>query len=197
MKQKILSNIWLTDLELLIQSESESEVAQSCLTLRPVDCSPPSSSVHGILQARILERVAMPSSRGSAQPRDRTRISSICCTGRQAVSHERHQRERTISKRQSGGSGQPAGRPQGGSLSPAGRGGRSRAGKRPSSSRAFCPGAAPGSAQGASGTPRDPGAGGDAGEWERAPWALLQRRGPSSRLPARRVQQGGLELRGL
>ena len=60
MKQKILSNIWLTDLELLIQSESESEVAQSCLTLRPVDCSPPSSSVRGILQARILERVAMP-----------------------------------------------------------------------------------------------------------------------------------------
>ena len=63
MKQKILSNIWLTDLELLIQSESESEVAQSCLTLRPVDCSPPSSSVHGILQARILERVAIPFSK--------------------------------------------------------------------------------------------------------------------------------------
>ncbi|XDC54384.1 hypothetical protein R6Z07M_005566 [Ovis aries] len=59
-----------------------------------------------------------------------------------------------------------------------GRGGRSRAGKRPSSSRAVCPGAAPGSAQGASGTPRDPGAGGDAGEWERAPWALLRRLAP-------------------
>ena len=37
-------------------SESESEVAQSCLTLcDPVDCSLPGSSVHGILQARILE----------------------------------------------------------------------------------------------------------------------------------------------
>ena len=37
-------------------------VAQSCLTLcNPVDCSPPGSSVHGILQARILERVAIPS----------------------------------------------------------------------------------------------------------------------------------------
>ena len=39
-------------------------------------CSPPGSSVHGILQARILEWVAMPSSRGSSQPRDQTRVSS-------------------------------------------------------------------------------------------------------------------------
>ena len=39
------------------------------------DCSPPGSSVHGILQARILEWVAMPSSRGSPQPRDRTLVS--------------------------------------------------------------------------------------------------------------------------
>ena len=38
----------------------------------PMDCSPPGSSVHGILQARILERVAMPSSRGSSRPRDWT-----------------------------------------------------------------------------------------------------------------------------
>ena len=46
-------------------------VAQSCLTLYdPVDCSPPGSSVHGILQARILQWVAMPSSRESSQPRD-------------------------------------------------------------------------------------------------------------------------------
>ena len=35
----------------------------------PMDCSPPGSSVHGILQAKILEWVAMPSSRGSSQPR--------------------------------------------------------------------------------------------------------------------------------
>ena len=42
---------------------------QSCLTLwDPMDHSPPSSSVHGILQARILEWVVMPSSRGSSQP---------------------------------------------------------------------------------------------------------------------------------
>ena len=47
--------------------ESESEVAQSCLTLcDPVDCSPPDSSIHGILQARILEWVAISFSRGSS-----------------------------------------------------------------------------------------------------------------------------------
>ena len=46
--------------------ESESEVAQSCPTLRHLmDCSPPGSSVHGILQARILEWVAISFSRGS------------------------------------------------------------------------------------------------------------------------------------
>ena len=45
--------------------------AQSCPTLcHPLDCSPPGSSVHGILQARILEWVAMPSSRGPSWPRD-------------------------------------------------------------------------------------------------------------------------------
>ena len=43
--------------------------AQSCLTLcDPMDCSPPGSSGHGILQQRILEWVAMPSSRGSSEP---------------------------------------------------------------------------------------------------------------------------------
>ena len=51
-----------------------------CLTLcHPMDCSPPGSSVHGILQARILEWVALPSSRGSSWPRDRTHISYISC----------------------------------------------------------------------------------------------------------------------
>jgi len=42
-----------------------------------MDCSPPDSSVHGILQARILEWVAMPFSRVSSQPRDRTQVSHI------------------------------------------------------------------------------------------------------------------------
>ena len=41
-------------------------VAQSCLTVTPMDCRPPDSSVHGILQARILEWVAISSSRGSS-----------------------------------------------------------------------------------------------------------------------------------
>ena len=55
----------------------------SCLTVcGPVDCSLPGSSVHGILQARILEWV-MPSSRASSQPRDRACIScSYCIAGR-------------------------------------------------------------------------------------------------------------------
>ena len=46
----------------------------------PVDCSPPGSSVHGILQARILEWVAISFSRGSSQPRNRTWVS--CISGR-------------------------------------------------------------------------------------------------------------------
>ena len=41
----------------------------------PVDCNLPDSSVHGILQARILEQVAVPFSRGSPQPRDQTHVS--------------------------------------------------------------------------------------------------------------------------
>ena len=56
-------------------------VTQSCWILcDPMDCSPPGSSVHGILQARILEWVAIPFSRGSSRPRDRTLVSPI--TGR-------------------------------------------------------------------------------------------------------------------
>ena len=52
------------------------QLFQSCPTLwDPMDHSPPGSSVHGILQARILERVAVPSSRGSSQPRVRTQVS--------------------------------------------------------------------------------------------------------------------------
>ena len=53
-------------------------VIQLCLTLYyPVDCSTPGSSVHGILQARILECIAISFSRGSSQPRYRTRVSYI------------------------------------------------------------------------------------------------------------------------
>ena len=50
----------------------------SCVWLGdPMDCSLPGSSVHGILQARILESVAMPFSRGSSQSRDWTQFSHI------------------------------------------------------------------------------------------------------------------------
>ena len=53
-------------------------VAQLCPTLcNPMDCSLPDTSVHEVLQARILEWVAMPSSRGSSQPRGRTQVSHI------------------------------------------------------------------------------------------------------------------------
>ena len=46
----------------------------------PMVYSPPGSSVHGILQARTLEWVALPSSRGSSQPRGQTQVS--CIAGR-------------------------------------------------------------------------------------------------------------------
>ena len=53
-------------------------VAQLWVTLRdPMDCSPPGSSVHGILQAGLLEWVANPFSRGFSQPRDLTWVSPI------------------------------------------------------------------------------------------------------------------------
>ena len=54
-----------------------------------MDCSLPGSSVHGTIQARILDRVAMPTSRGSSQPRDWTRISCISCTAdSSSLSHQ-------------------------------------------------------------------------------------------------------------
>ena len=57
---------------------SEVKAAQSCPTLcDPMDCSLPGSSVLGILQARLLGWVAVPFSRGSSQPRDRTQVSRI------------------------------------------------------------------------------------------------------------------------
>ena len=53
-------------------------VAQLCPTLcDPMDCSPSGSSVHGILQARILEWVAISFYRGSSQPKDQTQVSCI------------------------------------------------------------------------------------------------------------------------
>ena len=55
-----------------------SEVSQSCPALcGPMDCSLPGSAIHGIFQARILEWAAISFSRGSSQPRDRTRVFCI------------------------------------------------------------------------------------------------------------------------
>ena len=60
-------------------------VTKSCPTLcDPMDCSLPGSSVHGILQARILEWVAIPFSRRSSWPRDQTHVS---CIGRWILNH--------------------------------------------------------------------------------------------------------------
>ena len=70
------STIW--EAHIWYESESESEVAQSCPTLcDPIDCSLPGSSVHGIFQAIVLEWIAISFSRGSSRPRDRTQVSHI------------------------------------------------------------------------------------------------------------------------
>ena len=53
----------------------------------PSDCSSPGSSVHGILQVRILEWVAMSSSSRSSQSRDGTRVSYVSCIGRWILYH--------------------------------------------------------------------------------------------------------------
>ena len=65
----VLSPVWLCDL---------------------INCSPPGFSVHGILQARLLEWVAISSSRESSQPRNWTLISCISCIGRWILYHQHH-----------------------------------------------------------------------------------------------------------
>ena len=61
---------------------------QSCPTLcDPMDCSPSSSPVHGILQARTLQWVAIPFSRGSLWPRDWTHVSYVSYIGRWVLYH--------------------------------------------------------------------------------------------------------------
>ena len=54
------------------------KAAKLCLTLcNPMDCSPPGSSACGILQARLLECPAMPSSKGSSRPRNQNYVSYV------------------------------------------------------------------------------------------------------------------------
>ena len=63
--------------------------SSSCLTLcNPMGCSPPGSSVYGNLQARTLEWAALPSSRGSSWPGDRTWVSCSSCPGRWVLTTE-------------------------------------------------------------------------------------------------------------
>ena len=61
-----------------------SVMSNSC---NPMDCCLPVSSNHGVLQARTLEWVAVPSSRGPFGPRDRTHVSFISCIDRQILYH--------------------------------------------------------------------------------------------------------------
>ena len=81
MSPALASRFFTTSTTWNAHRKKESEVAQSCLTLRdPMDCSLSGSSVHGILQAGILEWVAISFSRRCSQPRDWTRVS--CIVGR-------------------------------------------------------------------------------------------------------------------
>ena len=82
----MLTHIW-------VWAYVHTQLLQFCPTLcNPMGCSPPGSSVHGILQARILEGVAMPSSRGCFWLRDWTRASYISCTARGFFTAEPPQR---------------------------------------------------------------------------------------------------------
>ena len=67
-----ISAHWFLDLSYLF-IPLKVKVAQSCLTL----CNPMDYTAHGVLQAKILEWVAFPFSRGSSQPRDQTQVSCI------------------------------------------------------------------------------------------------------------------------
>ena len=69
---------WSTKMCCNMNQKNQSEVAQSCPTLRgPMDGSPPGSSIHGIFQARVLEWGAISFSRRSSQPRNWTQVSHI------------------------------------------------------------------------------------------------------------------------
>ena len=74
---------WAETFFFLIPACTHAKSSLSCRTLcDPMDHSPPGPSIHRILQARILEWVAMPSSRGSSWPRDQTRICCVSWFGR-------------------------------------------------------------------------------------------------------------------
>ena len=75
----------------IVDFEAYAKMLWSCLTLcSPMDHSPPGSSVRGILQASILEWVAMPSSKRSSWPRYPTHICYVSCIGRWVLYHQGH-----------------------------------------------------------------------------------------------------------
>ena len=77
----IIWSVWTHEFRIPVSSTHGQGERVSCSVIcNPIDCSPPSSSVHGILQARILEWGAIPFSRGSFWPRDQTQVS--CIAGR-------------------------------------------------------------------------------------------------------------------
>ena len=71
----------LKDINLIVMHVKSSPLQSSPTLCNPMDYSPPGSSVHGVLQARILEWVAISSSRGSSQSKDGTCVSYVSCTG--------------------------------------------------------------------------------------------------------------------
>ena len=73
---KYITFTWVLSSQIYVYAQ----LLQVCLTLcNTIDCSPPGSSVHGISQAKILEWVVTPSSRGSTQLRERIHVSCISC----------------------------------------------------------------------------------------------------------------------
>ena len=69
---------WVTNTDTSVFVFLSAELFQSYPILcNPMDCNSPDSSVHGSLQARILEWVAMPSSQGSSRPKDQTYVSYL------------------------------------------------------------------------------------------------------------------------
>ena len=80
-----ICSFWFSRLEVC------AKLPQLYLTLcNPVDCTLPDSSIHGILQARILQWVAIPFSMGSSPPRDQTQVSHVSCIGRCVLYHYCH-----------------------------------------------------------------------------------------------------------
>ena len=78
------ASVYLPPLKLITVPVGQTQINHQCVCVLVAQwqrgCSPPGSSVHGIFQARILEWVAMPSSRGSSHPRDQTQV--FCIAGR-------------------------------------------------------------------------------------------------------------------